>query len=243
MQSLLNLSDLERCASLDPTRKAAWVRVLSAIQTSELMEFQVLEPLLAHYQNDAQSTQFLSQQSVDEKRHSDLLRAYLLSCFGYVKSKPTLSDRFFYSVIFPLARRFLFGRVLYGVAVILFYERFSVGLYVQLLKIARQDGLHELAHIIDGILKDEAGHINGLRHLIKRSATRESNILPNSFLLRLVLILASADVNFSRWALHNRQIRKQLQMLDVDPDLINGRRKKAVSRVASLILANEIGAS
>jgi hypothetical protein len=116
--------DSEICATLAPELKAAWIRILSAIQTSEIMEYQVLDPLLETLQHDPQSREFLRAQSLDEKRHGDSIRLYLLESLSFEKTSPTFSDRIFYSMIFPLARRFLFKRAVYAFAILLFYERF-----------------------------------------------------------------------------------------------------------------------
>jgi ribonucleotide reductase beta subunit family protein with ferritin-like domain len=217
------------CAALTPQKRAAWIRVLSAIQTSEMMEYQVLDPLLVALRDNVEASRFLIDQSHDEKRHGESIRSYLLENFAFEKTAPTFSDRMFYALIFPLARRFLFNKALFGFAILLFYERFSVGLYVQLLKRARKDELFELSDLIESILKDESKHIHGLRKLLKAlpQASRAKR-----WVLKWTLSLVSKDVSFERWAIHNREIRKQLQVLQIDPGRINRRRQLALTKVA-----------
>jgi hypothetical protein len=104
-----------------------------------------------------------------------------------------------------------------------------VGLYSQLLKSARRDGLFELNTLIEGILKDEGRHISGLKRLLQ-NPTYAGTVKP--FVLSMMLRLISKDVSFERWAFHNREIRKQLQILQIDPERINRRRKLALTKVA-----------
>lgn len=211
---------------MKPRQRFAWIRILSAIQTSEAMEYQVLDPLLSMMDGESETKTFLQSQSADEKRHGESLKRYLLEKLAYEKLSPTVSDRIFYSLLFPLARRFLFARASYAFAILLFYERFSVGLYAQLLKKARRDQLFELVALVENILVDEARHIQGLKKLLKERPRS------NPRYVKLLLWLVSKDVSFERWAVHNREIRNQLQALDIDPERINRRRKLAMIKVA-----------
>lgn len=218
--------DVKICEALGPRERGAWVRILSAIQTSETMEYQVLDPLLCVLEDDEEAVRFLKSQSIDEKRHGDSIRVYLLENFDFAKEKPTLSDRVFYSVVFPIARRYLFKRSSYAFAILLFYERFSVGLYAQLLKQARRANLCELVALVESILVDEARHISGLKKLLRERPRS------NPRFLKCLLWLVSKDVSFEWWALHNREIRGKLQVLNIDPERINRRRKLAIAKVA-----------
>lgn len=191
------------------------------------MEYQVLDPLLRHIQ-DPPARAFLKTQSLDEKRHGDLIRNYLLTNLSFQKTKPTFSDRIFYSILFPLARRFLFPKAVYAFGILLFYERFSVGLYAHLLKAARRDGLEELNGLVEGILADEGRHIRGLKALLQNPHYKTG---ASPFVLRAMLSLVSKDVSFERWALHNRDIRRKLVDLAIDPERINWRRKVALLKV------------
>ena len=213
----------------------AWVRVMSAIQTSESMESHVLEPLLAVFAQREDFINLLAKQADDERRHSELIKNFLRANFNYIKNKPTFSDRMFYSLLFPALKLVIRKNGIYGLCALLFYEYFSVGLYCELRDRARENGLLELEKLISDILKDEGRHIKNisalLQIIIKEKTIGKTQIISIASLLSLI----SLDVNFSLFALHNREIRQSLIALNIRPEIINMRRKNALASVKSLL--------
>lgn len=229
MRTVHHRRESEACAALTSERRSAWVRVLSAIQTSETMECQVLKPLIETIDDEASLT-LLKEQSRDEERHAEHVKKYLAAHFGYLKRRATFSDQLFYSMILPLLRRFVSKRARYGLAVLLFYERFSIGLYAQLIKSARQNELFDLVAIFEEILRDESKHIRGLKSLLKQEQYASGG---SQRMLDYMLRFIAKDLGFEPWALHSREIRRQLEILSIDPDQINDRRRIALNKVAS----------
>jgi len=193
------------------------------------MECQVLEPLIAAIEDEASLT-LLKEQSLDEERHAEHMKKYLAAHFGYLKRRPTFSDRLFYSIVLPLLRRFVAKRARYGLAVLLFYERFSIGLYAQLMKSARQNELFDLVAIFEEILRDESKHIRGLKSLLKQGQHASGG---SPRILDFMLRVIAKDLGFEPWALHSREIRTQLEVLSIDPDKISDRRKIALDKVTN----------
>lgn len=193
------------------------------------MECQVLKPLIETIEDEASLT-LLKEQSCDEERHAEHVKKYLAAHFGYLKRKPAFSDRLFYSIVLPFLRRLMRKRARYGLAALLFYERFSIGLYAQLIKSARQNELFDLVAIFEEILRDESKHIRGLRSLLKQEQYASGG---SQRMLDYMLRFIAKDLGFEPWALHSREIRKQLEVLSIDPDQINERRRIALSKVSN----------
>lgn len=213
----------------------AWVRVMSAIQTSESMESHVLEPLLDVFAHREKFISVLTKQAEDEKRHSELIKNFLWDKFNFIKTKASFSDRIFYSLLFPAFKLVIKKNGIYGLCALLFYEYFSVGLYCELRERARENSLLELEKLIGDILKDEGKHIKNISALVQ-IITQEKIIgkIQNMGIARL-LSLISLDVNFGLFAVHNREIRQSLIALNIRPEIINMRRKNALASVKSLL--------
>jgi ferritin len=216
----------------------AWIRIMSAIQTSESMEFHILNPLLGVCAQREDFVSFFTQQADDEKRHSELIRNFLNKNFGYVKTKATFSDKIFYSLLFPAFKLIIKKNALYGLCAILFYEYFSVGLYRELRDRAKEHELPELEKLLTEILIDEGKHIKNISAFI-RTITHEqvTSKSQNINILRL-LYLISLDVSFNKWAFHNREIRQSLIILNIQPEIINLRRINALANIKSLLYKN-----
>lgn len=177
----------------------------------------------------------MSKQAEDEKRHSELIKNFLYNNFAYVKTKATLSDKIFYSLLFPALKLIIKKNGMYGLCALLFYEYFSVGLYSELKNRARENNFTELEKLIAQILIDEGKHIKGINALLENIIHENTPTKIQSQIIYNLLLIISIDVNFSTWALHNRDIRRSLIILNISPRIINQRRKNALASVKSFL--------
>lgn len=210
----------------------AWRRVLSAIATSESMEHHVLQPLLLAYPLDHDAARILTQHSADEQRHADLLTGYLRKSLSFTKTKPTRSDQIFYHALLPSIRLLVKKTPVIGFSLLYFYELFSVQLYAQLRKKAKEQKLVELESLFRRIEKDEFLHIESMKSFIQQYPTDRIHRIG----LCALLWLFRLDIHMGKYALHNRSLRKQFLQLGVDPDtVINKSSWRALTQCRDLL--------
>jgi ribonucleotide reductase beta subunit family protein with ferritin-like domain len=224
------LKDTNVYLHLKAKKKKSWIRLLSAISSSEAMEHAVLKPLCFYFQYREQDLQKLIQQSEEEEKHAFVIRKYLQHYFGYKKTKPTISDRIFYNGLLPMLGKKIEQEPIYGLSILYFYELFALDLYSRLKQQATLDGLTSLTSLIETIEHDERGHIRNISNLIGKIKKERPLKKYQEIALRTTVYLASLDVSFSRFAFHNHSIRNSLLSLGIKPHVMDHTRRAALQK-------------
>ena len=208
---------------LSPMRQAAWRRVLSSIATTEGLEESLMQPLMLAYKQPGEDhteiSEYLESHAVDERRHHAMLCGYLKQTFGYVKKSRTWSDRVIYDRVLPLMAQAFRYRPLYGFALLDTYENFATEFYAPLRTQAQADGAQNILSLLQAIEKDELRHVAGMEYLLDRELARQGGLRRGDrAAIATLLNVLVLDVDFSPWALHNREIRAHLCELGVPPE-------------------------
>lgn len=210
----------------------AWRRVLSSIATTEALEKTVMEPLLASVRDAKLTTEtaYLASHSLDEHRHAALLKTYLVRTFGYVKAKPTFTDRWIYEKLIPAGVGRFRASPIVGFALIHAYEAFSLEIYPQLILKAQEDRVPEAHALLRQISKDELRHVAGVKALIElensRRGTRALSTI-EAATLRAFLALMVVDTELSPAAVYNRELAVAMGELGISPSKMRGAALKA----------------
>ena len=212
---------VDRVDGLDDRKKQGWRRILSSVATTESVEEIMMLPLEKAFKDYPEIVRYLVSHKQDETRHHQLLNRYLKNTFDYVKIERTFSDRWIYDRILPRVAKRLESKPLYGLAMLLFFEMYGVGFYKNFKNQAERDGLSGLAEVVKLIEKVELRHMSGLDLLCSyymSSSGRNGRVTWfESLLLRFCLLILVLDVNMSRWAIHNLEVREHVKMMGLDP--------------------------
>jgi rubrerythrin len=220
----------DSAAALAPERRQGWARFLSSIATTESIEGLLLEPLKESFKDEPAVLEYLEAHASDERRHFEIFRDYVRETFGHEKRGRTFSDRVVYDTLLPgvawLARR----RPLCALAMLRFYEEFSVEFYSVLKLLAERDGLSGLLGHIRAIEKDELRHLAGLEELIRKlvergGGARASDVWLSRGILRVLLV----DIDTRGWALHNRRVRSNALAIGIDPGVMSAQAERAAA--------------
>jgi hypothetical protein len=203
---------------LSPARQKAWAKFLSSIATTESIEALLIGPLKDAFPGEADVQAYLAGHASDEQRHFETFRDYAKGTFGFEKRKRSLSDRVVYDTLLPWVATFARRRPICALALLRFYEAFSVDFYRVLRRLAERDGLTGLLGIIRSIEKDELRHLAGLEELIRRLRARgQKTSWFDRAVVRVVLFALLADIDLRAWAVHNRQVRQHAREVGIDP--------------------------
>ncbi len=202
--------------------RQAWAGLLASIATSEATEEKLLTPLQKTFAFEAEITDFLRSHSADEARHLLIMRRYLQNSFQHVKRHKTLTDRLIYEGVLPMVTHLGRRRPRYILAIVQFFEVFSVPFYGEVRLRAQARGLGELVELFAMIERDERRHVGGIGYLLKRDReifgpTTWYDIVVICGVLSLFLL----DINASRWALYNQRMRRNVCTIGLDPKRMN----------------------
>jgi hypothetical protein len=98
-----------------------------------------------------------------------------------------------------------------------------------------------LAEVVKLIEKDELRHMSGLSLLSSycKSIGHKATWL-DSLVIKVFLFVLVIDVNMSRWALHNSEVRKHVQMIGLDPNCLTAGAYQAAREVHERIIQKEV---
>lgn len=204
---------------LSEEKRASLQRILSSVATTEGLESTLMEPMLAAKSgSDPQAYDYLASHAADERRHYALLCGYLKATFGYIKSKRTFADQVLYDRVFPRISAVFRSKPLYGFALLYCYERFSITFYSKLRAQAQANGAQNLTSILQAIEKDELRHVAGMDHLMVAEVRKQGGLgILDRQVVRAILRIMLLDVDMRPWALHNREVRRHIESLGIDP--------------------------
>jgi hypothetical protein len=213
---------------LTQARRDGWAGFLSSIATTESVEHLLIDPLKESFPGDAEVLDYLVSHSTDEQRHFEVFRDYVRTTFGFEKRRRSLSDRIVYDTFLPKIAQAARKRPMLALAMLRFYEAFSIDFYRTLKKLALGDGLESLNTIIRSIEKDELRHLAGLEELIRRLKARGVRpAMLDRALIRTILFVLVADIDIRAWAIYNRKVRKRACAVGIDPDTMSAQARKA----------------
>ena len=215
-------SFVDEISTLSPEKREAWAQFLSSIATTESIEHTIIAPIAKSYEDQEEVSVYLKSHAQDEQRHYVMIRDYVSSSFHYVKSRRTGSDVMVYDTLLPQIARVGTIKPLYFLAMLHFYEAFSVHFYKSLKRVAEADKLPGLVALIQAIEKDELRHLAGLEGLVllhhaKKGQPGVLDLLAMRVLLGLLLI----DIKTAPWAFFNRKVRRNVTCIGLIPETMD----------------------
>lgn len=205
---------------LSDRKKAGWQKLISSIATTEELEQTLMIEIEKAFEKNPEIKAYLASQKLDEFRHQQLLKLYLLNSFQYVKTHRTFTDTVIYDKIFPGLAKLFCRKPIYGLALIFFFENYGCSFYKNLKLQAEQDGLPMFTQLIEQIEKDELRHLAGIKLLISSSSDHFSKSrisFLDKTVIRIILFIAVFDLNMNFFAWHNRKVRKSVCRIGLNP--------------------------
>jgi rubrerythrin len=219
---------VDQPVGLSLARQQGWARFLSSIATTESIEAMLIGPLKDAFRGESEVQEYLAGHAADEQRHFEIFRDYASGTFGFEKKKRSVSDRVVYDTLLPWVSAFARRRPICALAILRFYEAFSVEFYRVLRRLAERDGLSGLLGIIRSIEKDELRHLAGLEELIRRLKSRGARAtLFDRGIIRSVLFVLMVDIDLRGRAFHNREVRRHAREVGIDPVEMHAQAVKA----------------
>ncbi len=210
---------VDSCGSLSTEKKNAWASFLCSIATTESIETMLIDPIRKAFAGSKAIVAYLDAHADDERRHYDLLTAYVKRTFAFEKTHRSTTDVIVYGFLLPKFSTLGQKKPLYLLTPLRFYEAFSLEFYNILKVLAVADELPQLVSLIQSIEKDELRHLAGLDALVREY--RESSGVPSAgdlLLINSVLKLLLFDINIAPWAVHNRRVRRNALAIGINPD-------------------------
>ncbi|OQW48197.1 MAG: hypothetical protein A4S09_13895 [Proteobacteria bacterium SG_bin7] len=230
---------IDDIAKLTAAKRMAWSGILSSIATAESMEEKVLRPMVGAFSFSSVASAYMNVHIADEHRHADALKEFNLKIFKHVKTKKTLTDKVIYEFLFGNIERLILKRPIPFLAGLYFYELFSEKLYVQIKAAAKRDGLNSLAELVTAIEKDEFRHRAAVKILFSLWRKSRTTDRWDLVLTRIFLSIVRTDVNTSKFAIYNKQLRTNMLTLGIDAGQLWAQSgvaaRKAYEQVSELI--------
>jgi hypothetical protein len=209
----------DEASHLDLRKRTAWSKFLCSIATTESVEDLLIEPIREAFADSDAILRYLDAHGADERRHHELLTAYVSRTFGYVKRRRSGSDIVVYGMLLPGFSRIGRSRPAYLLTALHFYEAFSLEFYQTLKDLAARDGLPSLVRLIQLVEKDELRHRAGLEALIREDRRRHGAPgATDRLAIRSLLQLLLFDIDVRPWAFHNRRVRRNAIVIGIDPE-------------------------
>ena len=225
---------------INESEKNAWAAFLLSIATTESIEESIISPLLKTFAGDALVERCIDYHARDERRHHSLLSEYVQKTFSREKKTRTASDILVYDTLLPKITSALALRPACLLGILYFYEIFSVDFYKVLKSRAHAHDLPGLFDLLQTLEKDELRHLACLQALMDRLPARSlAGRISDAAFLRSTLELLLIDINPSRWAYHNRHVRKNVLTLGMDPIKMSTDARKSARRALQFINERE----
>jgi len=252
MLSLNQLSELMRKESdggvafrddvghLDEQERWGWRRLLSSVLSAELLERDLLNPLIAAFPErtelEREIREFLRAQAADEEKHQRWIQGYLWDTFAFRREGKTLANRIFVDGFLKNALHLLKRNPSVGLALIHMYEDYSNHFYRHLKKRALERNIPGLHAMLVAIEKDELRHTSGLRMILSQIKGTDLEVnQPRRHLLRMFLQILSLDISMRKTAFYNREVRKGAQSIGVSPDLLSSGIGPAIQKTLATV--------
>lgn len=218
---------------------AAWAGLLASISTSEAMEGVLLEPLIFGMKDNLAVARWTEVHSQDEVRHLTIINRYLKNTFQYEKKKKSFTDIVLYEQLLPLIAKKGEQKPIYILAILYFYESFSIDFYKEFKIRAQQMGLERLVQIFRVVEKDELRHVAGIEHMIDYvHRTQRRPHLLELLSVFLILLIVVADINTSWLAFYNRRVRRNVKAIGIIPADMNRQAYRNAWSTLKLIRGN-----
>ncbi len=230
------LNNCDQTIHLDENLKNCWKKLLASVSTTESLEDTIITKIMAAFSNNDRKLNYLKSQKKDEIIHTNRLINYNLQTFKYKKIKKSICDKIIYGIILKNIANLFQKKPIYGLSVLLFFEIYGVQFYKKIGKSSKQHHLSELGKLIDQITQDEERHIAGVKILLQEEQKGKSLNFIDKIALKIILGFCILDLNMSKYAFHNTEVRKNILMLGIDPDELTSHARKT----AKLILKNNL---
>lgn len=186
--------------------------------SAEATEETIMRPLIFSFSQDYLRDYFRAH-AAEEARHAMVLRGYIRDTFGHEKRRKTIADRVFHDGCYRALTHIGGSRPLPFLAALLFYECFSEWFYRELRESAQCFELIHLSDLLRDIEKDEIRHRTGLRLVLRDFRRLKGAVRTTDFLFaRVLLETILADMSTAKIAVYNRHVRRNLQVIGIDPD-------------------------
>lgn len=225
------LENCDQTIHLDENLKNCWKKLLASVSTTESLEDIIITKIMAAFTNNEKKLNYLKSQKNDESIHTSKLINYNLQTFKYKKIKKSICDKIIYGVILKNVSNLFQKKPIYGLSVLLFFEIYGVQFYKKLGKSSKQHHLSELGKLIDQITQDEERHIAGIKILLTEEKKAKSLNFIDKIAIKLILSICILDLNMSKYAFHNTEVRKNILMLGIDPDELTIQAKKTAKLI------------
>jgi len=215
---------------LTAEKSQGWCRLLSSVLSAETLEKTLILPLIDTFKDEPVIQNFFKSQSSDEQRHQDMLAWYLLKTFNFQRKKKTLANRIFMDGFIGPLSLMIRHRPLLGIVFLHLYEDYGNTFYGIIRAQAKKDNLEGLLRMLKVIEQDERRHSAGLESMIHYIF--ESRGLPPKwelFLVKSALKYFALDANLSRWAFYNRDVRRAVSQIELNPDELTQIVRKTVA--------------
>lgn len=103
----------------------------------------------------------------------------------------------------------------------LFFEIFGSNFYHKFKFSAKDKGLQNLYELINQIEEDEKRHIFGIRILLLNQINKIKISFLDKIYIKTILSIVMLDLNMSKLAIHNYNVRKNVTKIGLDPEKMN----------------------
>ena len=224
--------------ALTAEKQAAWKKIIGSIISAEAAEERVLKPVLEAFSFHPLVKQYVHTHARDEEKHAGWLKLYLKTSFQFERKKQSLSSKIIYGNVLPfVSRATCANHPMLVLIVVYFYEVYSQFIYSEAKKAARRDELPELVSLIERIEKDERRHLAGIEAVTEFYQNEVKSFKTSDwFLAKMALQIARIDLAQAPWAIHNRELAKQVSCLGISTEAWHARGEIAEQKSLELIL-------